>query len=165
MAVVWKKLAYEDDVILKTLTSAKGDLIYASAANTPARLAIGGAGEVLQVSVDVPAWAAAPAPGAHAATHELGGADALNVGGLSGELADDQPPKAHAASHKDAGADEILLHEFGEPTGAVDFNGQQAQHLIVHTVANAAARPTAVIGKICWQTDTLAIYACTDDTP
>ena len=31
----------------------------------------------------------------HAETHENGGADEIDVGGLSGELADDQPPKAH----------------------------------------------------------------------
>ncbi len=32
---------------------------------------------------------------AHASTHENGGGDEINVGGLSGELADPQPPKAH----------------------------------------------------------------------
>lgn len=31
----------------------------------------------------------------HASTHENGGADEINVGGLSGELADPQPPKSH----------------------------------------------------------------------
>ncbi len=34
--------------------------------------------------------------GAHAATHQNGGADEVSVAGLSGELADDQPPKTHA---------------------------------------------------------------------
>lgn len=34
--------------------------------------------------------------GAHASTHENGGADEVSVAGLSGELADDQPPKTHA---------------------------------------------------------------------
>jgi hypothetical protein len=46
-------------------------------------------------------------PSAHAATHQDGGGDEINVGGLSGELADPQPPKTHASSHQDAGADEI----------------------------------------------------------
>jgi len=39
--------------------------------------------------------AEAPAPAAHASTHEAGGADELDVTGLSGELADLQPVKAH----------------------------------------------------------------------
>ena len=40
----------------KTLTSVAGDLIYASAANTPARLGIGSAGNVLGGSNGLPAW-------------------------------------------------------------------------------------------------------------
>ena len=35
-------------------------------------------------------------PQVHAASHENGGSDEINVAGLSGELADNQPPKAHA---------------------------------------------------------------------
>ena len=65
MAVTWKKLAYETDVILKTLTSAKGDMIYASGANVPARLAIGSDDQILRVNVDVPNWEAMGAPAAH----------------------------------------------------------------------------------------------------
>jgi len=62
----WKKLAYEDDVILKTLLAAKGDLIYASAPGTPAVLTINiNDGYILTVVTDVPGWEAAPAPGAH----------------------------------------------------------------------------------------------------
>jgi hypothetical protein len=48
--------------INNTLTTTTGDIIYASAANTPARLAIGSTGNVLTVSGGVPAWAA-PAGG------------------------------------------------------------------------------------------------------
>jgi len=46
-------------------------------------------------------------PLAHAATHENGGADEISVLGLSGLLADGQTPLAHAASHENGGADEI----------------------------------------------------------
>jgi hypothetical protein len=42
--------------IQKTLTTTTGDIIYASGANTPARLGIGSSGQVLQVSGGVPAW-------------------------------------------------------------------------------------------------------------
>ena len=33
---------------------------------------------------------------------------------------------AHATSHKLGGSDVILLNEFGNPTGSVEFNQQQA---------------------------------------
>ncbi len=46
-------------VINNTLTSTTGDIIYASAANTPARLGIGSANQVLTVSGGIPAWGAA----------------------------------------------------------------------------------------------------------
>jgi hypothetical protein len=42
----------------KTLTTTTGDIIYASAANTPARLGIGSTDQVLKVSGGVPVWAA-----------------------------------------------------------------------------------------------------------
>jgi hypothetical protein len=48
--------------INNTLTTTTGDLIYASGANTPARLAIGTSADVLTVSGGIPAWAA-PAAG------------------------------------------------------------------------------------------------------
>jgi hypothetical protein len=43
--------------IAKALTTTTGDIIYASAANTPARLGIGTTGQVLNVAGGVPAWA------------------------------------------------------------------------------------------------------------
>ena len=136
MAVTWKKLAYEDDVPLKTLWSAKGSSVFASAANTPAELAVGTDGQVIvadAASAPGVKWQTGPAPG------------------------------AHAASHKDAGSDEILLHEFGEPTSAVKFDGQQATDLVLHNVADATARNalTPVIGKGVFQVDELAVYICT----
>ena len=44
----------------------------------------------------------------HSVRHENGGADEINVAGLSGELADNQPPKAHASTHTN-GTDDIQL--------------------------------------------------------
>jgi hypothetical protein len=46
-----------DAKIPKTLTTTTGDIIYASAANTPARLGIGSTSQVLTVSSGVPSWA------------------------------------------------------------------------------------------------------------
>jgi len=55
----------------------------------------------------------------HAATHQNGGDDEINVAGLSGELADPQPPKTHASSHQNGGSDEInvagLSGELADP--------------------------------------------------
>ncbi len=48
------------------------------------------------------------AVGPHAASHQNGGSDEVNVAALSGELADDQPPKAHSRTvHSDI--DQSLL--------------------------------------------------------
>ena len=51
-----------DAKIAKTLTTTTGDIIYASGANTPARLGIGSTSNVLTVAGGVPTWAA-PAGG------------------------------------------------------------------------------------------------------
>jgi hypothetical protein len=49
MAPTWKKLCYEDDAILKSFIAAKGDLISASANDTPVILSIGNPNDVLAV--------------------------------------------------------------------------------------------------------------------
>ncbi len=46
-----------DAKIAKTLTTTTGDIIYASGADTPARLGIGSTDQVLKVTGGVPAWA------------------------------------------------------------------------------------------------------------
>jgi len=56
---------------------------------------------------------------AHKARHQNAGDDEIDVGGLSGELADDQPPKAHASDHEDGGGDEVDItglvgHQYGK---------------------------------------------------
>jgi len=175
MAITWKKLVFEDDVILKSIINAKGDLIVGSADNTPAILSVGADGKVLKANSAATygvEWADPGTPGTHHTTHENGGADEINVAGLSGELADPQPPKthatshenggadeinvaglsgeladpqtpkAHATSHKKSGSDEIKLNEFGDPTGNVEFNKNQGLNFVLHKVANEAGRPT-----------------------
>ena len=63
-----------DAKVAKTLTSTTGDIIYASAANTPARLGIGSSAQVLTVASGVPSWAT-PAGG--------GGMTLINSGGTT----------------------------------------------------------------------------------
>jgi hypothetical protein len=59
------KSAYDlaNGAIPKTLTTTTGDIIYASSANTPARLGIGTADQVLSVAAGVPAWTTPAAGG------------------------------------------------------------------------------------------------------
>ena len=59
------KSAYDlaNAAIPKNLTTTTGDIIYASGANTPARLGIGSTGQVLTVSGGVPSWASAASGG------------------------------------------------------------------------------------------------------
>ena len=60
------KSAYDlaNAAIPKTLTTTTGDVIYASAANTPARLGIGTTNQVLSVVGGIPSWATLSAAGA-----------------------------------------------------------------------------------------------------
>jgi len=57
VATVWTVNAFSvTNAISSGLVTTTGDIIYASAANTPARLGIGSTGQVLKVSGGVPAW-------------------------------------------------------------------------------------------------------------
>jgi hypothetical protein len=60
IVTVWTVNAFSvTNAISSGLVTTTGDLIYASSANTPARLGIGSTGQVLTVSGGVPSWAAA----------------------------------------------------------------------------------------------------------
>lgn len=209
MAVTWKKLAYEDDVITKGLLDAAGDIIYASGDNTPARLAVGANDDVLTLAAGIPSWAAPTAPGAHkdshdpadgsdpldtAAASEIVGVQAAGVG-TSHSLA--RADHAHQIQHGIADnhlvtvdgavnqpvdddiavftasglegqtpaqvAATMALDDIGVPDAAIDFNEQQATDLVIHNVADNAAKValTPIIGKMVFQVDELAYYGCT----
>ena len=81
---------HNSDYIAKTLTTTTGDMIYASAADTPARLGIGSTGNILTVSGGVPAWAAPGGAGANwtllnSGGTALTGATTITVSGISGK--------------------------------------------------------------------------------
>lgn len=66
--------------IAKTLTTTTGDIIYASSANTPARLGIGSTNQVLTVSGGVPAWATVSSGGlVLIGTTSFSAASAVNI--------------------------------------------------------------------------------------
>jgi hypothetical protein len=66
--------------------------------------------------------------GAHAPSHQNGGADELTVAGLSGLLADGQTPLAHATSHKSGGSDAVKLDELAAPTDITTLNASAGAH-------------------------------------
>jgi hypothetical protein len=65
-------------------------------------------------------------------------------------------PTAHEASHKSGGGDEILLNEFGDPTGNVEFNQQELLKVVVEQLASAPGTPTQ--GQIYYDTVEDHIY-------
>ncbi len=80
----------------------------------------------------------APAPATHATSHQNGGSDEINVGGLSGTLADPQPPQTHASTHSDGGSDEITLENLATsggvgtvPVAKADGSVQMVKHYVV----------------------------------
>ncbi len=153
MAVTWRKLAYEDDVILKTVADANS-ILYAVTDNTPAALVLAANQFAARDSTsNIVAKTVTDAA--------LSILDDANVGDILTTIGG--AAALHAAQHKNGGTDELLLSDFGEPTAAVKFDGQQATNFVLHTVADATARNalTAVVGKVAFQTDTLAAYLCT----
>lgn len=82
------KSAYDlaNGAIPKTLTTTTGDIIYASSANTPARLGIGSSNQVLTVSGGVPTWATPASGGGMTLIQEtaLSGNNSLSFSSISG---------------------------------------------------------------------------------
>ena len=80
MAIEWKKLAYENDVILKSLVTAKGDLVVGTGNGAVDNLPAGADGYVLTLEAANAngmgmKWAAPGAP----AAHDLDSHDAPNA--------------------------------------------------------------------------------------
>lgn len=177
MAATWKKIAFEDDVILAALLTEQGDIIYRGAA-APAALPHGDAGDVLTSGGNGadPSWEP-PAAGADyiakafmAAKGDLISASAndtpaiLTVGDNGDILTADSdaanglgidwlPPGAPAAH---------TLNSHTAADGAVDFGGQQAHDVILDTYAAVVNLPSVnQIGMIAFVTATTAAYVIT----
>ena len=85
MAVVWKKLAYEVDVIKLSVMTEIGDIIYCSSLGPPvvaSPLAHGNTGDVLTSAGHGlgPAWAAPAAPAAHTLNSHTAANGAVDFG-------------------------------------------------------------------------------------
>jgi len=100
-----------------------------------------------------------PAPAAHHTTHELGGMDEIDLTGMSGELADNQPAKVHdiaGAKHTSAATPGLILQAdaSGLPVDATNTDAEVAaavtasharQHAITDTDDHTS---TATPGQI-----------------
>ncbi|MBA7615162.1 hypothetical protein ES703_22439 [subsurface metagenome] len=81
------------------------------------------------------AYVDALAPGLHAATHEDGGADEIDVDGLAGLLADDQHILDAEAI---AAAKTVKLDDFATPDDNADLNSSTSRHGLLKKLDNTA---------------------------
>jgi len=180
MAVEWKKLAYEDDVVTKALFDADTFLyatnddtpVATSPANVMAALSGHNAAEFLFGTQKI-GGVVDPTTNQQVATKKY--VDDNNVGSDTFVGLTDTPANYTSAADKlvlvngtpDAlvfeAKSSTTLDEWGAAVAAVDFNLQEATDLVVMTVANEAALPAASIalGQLCWATSELTLHVCT----
>jgi hypothetical protein len=169
MAVTWKKLAYEDDVILKTLADANS-VLYAVSDNTPAALAMAASTVVARLAAGN-VVAATPTEIRTLINVEDGAdaTDATNVAAAGAVMETDYSAKGAIVAGTGAGTagvltvganDYALVAASGETTGlkwaavgtgnfksdgtvpmsgALDFDNHEATDLLIQDVANEAA--------------------------
>jgi len=111
MAVTWKKLAYEDDVITNTLLTTTGDIVYASANNTPDRLGVGSNDDVLTLAGGIPSWASPAAPGTHAGSHLPSGGDPITTAAPNALLEVQAQAEGTAESLARSDHDHAIVHD------------------------------------------------------
>lgn len=104
--------AYNDDLEFTSVTTAK--LTYQGGADTW----LFAVGITVNGNIAVTGTVDGVDVAAHAARHQNGGADEINVGSLSGLLADAQTPLAHASLHSDGGTDEISVEDLATAGGS-----------------------------------------------
>ena len=146
----WKKVAYLDEVA--TLSdNAPVDVTKAAAA---AGSGVAAARDDHKHDISV----AAPAAITEAASQVEGSASSLARSDHVHASPSDWTPKAHEVSHKSGGSDEILLNEFGAPTGSIEINKQSLVNPVFDP--QAAAPGTPVDGQAYYDTgdDHLYIY-------
>jgi len=183
MAETWKTVAFVEDIVTNALFDAQS-VLAATIDDTPAALVVAEqelvgritGGNVDGIAIGIADDNIVQIDQADAATGEYAKFTANGIESKSvvevlsdlsvtsgADVTADNAPQAHAVSHKNAGSDEILLNELGEPTSAVDFNGQQLENTVIHTVADDVAKAalTQVVGMTCFQTNELAIKVCT----
>ena len=93
-------------------------------------------------------------PYAHAATHQNGNTDEIDVTGLSGVLADPQVPTTHANSHTAGNPDEIKLDDLAVPDDNTDLNVSTSAHGLCPKAPNDSSQ--FLDGTGAWSIPTIA---------
>lgn len=138
-------------------TATPNTLWFTNDAGTDTQLGLGAAHAVLDGSTHNDTAADAVTRGSVIYGNDTPAWDELVLGGADTFLGSDGTDVSYRT------AAQVMASLSGEAAAAFDLGGQELQEFIVHTVANAAGRPTAAVGKVVWQTDELCLYACTVD--
>lgn len=150
MAETWKKLAFEEDVVTQALFDANS-ILAADVDDTPAALVVAEqevVGRLTGGSIDGIA---------------IGIADNNMVQIDSATVADNEWGRFTANGLESLTDAELLAALSGDAGAAFDWNNQQLQNIVIHNVADDAAKTalTAVMGNLVWQVDAGALYFCT----
>lgn len=150
MAVTWKKLAFEIDVVTKALFDAHSVLM-AITDDTPQALSITEQTVVGRLT------------GGNIAAIALGISDNNVVQMDDADAAEHDYVKLTTAGLVGRSYAEVLGDLSAQAANAFDLNSQQLQNFANHNVADNAAKLalTPILGKIVFQADELAFYGCT----
>jgi len=150
MAVTWKKLAYEDDVVLEADFDAN-TILAANDDNTPLALTIAEQEVVGRLT------------GGNIDGIAIGISDDNIVQVDSDSVADDDYAKWTANGLEGKSYSEVLADLSGQAAAAFNLNDQQLTDFVIHNVADSDARDAEdpVVGKAVFQVDELAVYICT----
>lgn len=138
----WKKVAYLDEVA--TLSDVAPQDVKVQTADKGVGTAASRDDHKHNVAVDVPVAITEGASQAEGTSTSLARADHEHGSPV------EWSPSAHAADHKSGGGDEILLHELGPPTAAIEINKQSFVSPVIDPQATAPATP--VDGQIYYNT-------------
>ena len=133
-------------------TATPNELWFTDDAGTDVQLGLGAAHAILDGSIHNDSVADAVTRGSIIYGNATPKWDELVIGVVDTFLGSDGTDLSYRT------AAQVMASLSGEAAAAFR---QEIQEIVIHTVANAAGRPTAAVGKLIWQTDTLALYACT----
>lgn len=150
MAVTWKKLAYESDVVTKALFDAQ-TVLAATVDNTPAALTVNEQTLVGRLT------------GGDVAAISIGISDNNIVQIDHAAVADNDYAKFTVNGLEGRSFSEVLGDLSGQAAAAFDWIGQQSHNVVIHNVADNASKLalTPILGKMVFQVDELAFYGCT----
>ena len=150
MAVTWKKFAFEADVVTKALFDAH-TILSAISDNTPVALTVAEQTVIGRLT------------GGNIDDITIGIADNNIVQIDHASAADNDYAKLTANGLEGRSYTEVMADLSGQVGAAFDWVGQQSHNVVIHNVADNAAKLalTPILGKMVFQVDELAYYGCT----